>query len=1327
VSVTVPNDTALAAVAEATGAPHTAATAVAVIGMAGRFPGARNLDEFWVRLRDGVECISFFADEELMAAGVPAEVLRDPRYVKAAGVLEGADLFDAGLFGMSPAEAEILDPQQRLFLECAWEALEAAGYDSTNHRGRIGVFAGSRMSTYLAHVHSVPGLLRRVTPYQLLLANDKDHLATRTAYKLDLTGPCVTVQTACSTSLVAVHLAVQSLLGGESDMVLAGGVALSVPLKSGYHYHEGGILSPDGHCRAFDAAAAGTVVGSGVGVVVLKRLADAAADGDDVWAVVLGSAVNNDGAHKAGYTAPSIEGQAEVIAEALAMAGVEPSSIGYVEAHGTGTRLGDPIEIAALERAFTAGPPATRCAIGSVKANIGHADAAAGVAGLIKATLALRHRQIPPSPNFESPNPAIDLERGGFFVNRKALEWRPDRGPRRAGVSSFGIGGTNAHVVLEEAPPRPPSGPSRPLHVLTLSARTASALEAATAALAVHLEQNPDLDVADVAYTLHVGRRQLAHRRALFAADTRQARTALAAPERPPALTHAAEPRHRPVCFMFPGQGSQYPGMGAGLYRREKVFRDHVDLCAALFEPHIGYDLIDALYGTGGGGRCSDAQLARTLLCQPAVFTISLALAQLWMSWGVRPEAMIGHSLGEYVAASLAGVIAVEDAVAVVAARGRLMEQLPPGGMLSVVVGEDEAERLAEADGLSLAAVNGPAQCVLSGPMERVEALAQRLERDGVAHGRLRVSHAFHSDMLEPILSAFEKEVGSVTLHAPSIPFLSNVSGLWITSEEARDPSYWVRHLRKTVRFSSGLSVLRAEPDRVLIEVGPSRVLSGIAGRQRGPAPTVIASLPGAESAAADEESMAHAVGQVWLAQVSFDWAAYHEGERRHRVRLPAYPFERSRYWIGGEGTAAAVLPGTSPAAPVGPVAPASHSRPALAEAYEPPRTPSERTLAEIWGEVLGVGAVGIRDDFLALGGDSLIALQLVTRARESGVAIRAEDIFERRTIEAIAAVAVERERDASGSVRAGAPEDASGPAEARARSWDALFGHGDAISVLVPIQPAGNAPPLFCIHPAGGGVFCYYGLARHLQGERAVYGVRALARGDGSAPHDVRQLAARYVEAVRTVQPGGPYHLGGLSYGGNVAVEMALQLEAAGEEVALVALLDSHPAICYGPLPDEAAARDAFLAIVEVHLGAPYRDPALGKGERPDSEWADLARWLRRARLVPHEIAPGDLQHVFDLWLSHQASLRDYAPSGVLRGRLALLRAAEEQPSDIPRRLNVDVQPLRDAEEWRKVSRRPLEVEVVPGNHYTLLNEPHVATVARTLARLLARGGGLP
>jgi acyl transferase domain-containing protein/2-polyprenyl-3-methyl-5-hydroxy-6-metoxy-1,4-benzoquinol methylase/acyl carrier protein len=903
---------------------------IAVIGISGRFPGAKDISSFWQNLCDGVESISTFTDEELIEFGVSRELLSNSNYLKVGAILENIDLFDASFFGFNPKEAEITDPQHRLFLECAWEALENAGYDSQNCESRIGVYAGASLNNYQSFNFN-RDQIGSANSFQKMIGNDKDFLATRVSYKLNLTGPSLTVQTACSTSLVATSLACQSLLNYQCDMALAGGVSIRIPQKTGYLHQEGGILSPDGHCRAFDAKARGTIIGNGAGVVVLKRLADAIADGDHIYAVIKGSAINNDGSSKVGYTAPSVNGQAQVIAEALALADVEPDTISYIETHGSGTVLGDPIEISALTNVFRESTDKKGfCAIGSVKTNVGHLDAAAGITSLIKTVLALKHKQIPPSLNFVEPNPEIDFANSPFYVNTKLTEWKTTHTPRRAGVSSLGIGGTNAHVILEEAPVVETrdlaSLHSRPWQLLVLSAKTDSALKSASVNLVNYLKQHPDLNLADVAYTLQCGRQAFEHRQTVVCHDIADAIVAFENPKR--VLSNIRETQERSVAFMFPGLGTQYVNMAWELYQVESIFRKQVDYCCEFLKPLLGQDLRDVLYPNrnsendiqprqnnlateldlrkmlGRGAEQADEtaqKLNQTYLTQPAVFVIEYALARLWMEWGICPAAMIGYSIGEYVAATLAGVLSVENALTLVAKRAQMIQELPSGAMLAVPLSPEQVYPLLS-ENLSLSAINGLQQCVIAGVIEAVEELESKLTERGLACRRLQTSHAFHSKMMDAIAQPFTDLVKTVSLQPPKIPYLSNVTGTWITATEATDPTYWARHLCETVRFASGVQQLWKKQNPILLEVGSGQTLSSLALQclDNGSSTdrVVLPSLRHSYERQPDLAFLLKTLGQLWLSGVRIDWSGFYANERRHRLPLPTYPFERQRYWI---------------------------------------------------------------------------------------------------------------------------------------------------------------------------------------------------------------------------------------------------------------------------------------------------------------------------------------------------------------------------------------------------------------------------------------------
>ena len=876
---------------------------IAIVGMAGRFPGARSVAELWQNLLAGRETIDRFSPDDLEPAHAEdMEARADPNYVRARGVLADADKFDEQFFGFSPKEAEVLDPQHRLFFEAAWEALEHGGFDPKTFAGPVGVFAGATPNSYfLSNLLSRRDVTDLVGLLTTQMANQDQYIATRVAYKFDLRGPAINIQTACSTSLVAVCTAVQSLQSYQCDMALAGGVSVQVPQRRGYLYQEGSILSPDGHCRAFDRDAGGTVFSNGLGVVVLRRLRDALADGDTVYAVIKGAALNNDGNSKVSFTAPSVDGHAQVIALAQALGGIDPETISYIEAHGTGTALGDPIEIAGLTQAFRAGGASGKgfCAIGSLKTNIGHLDAAAGVAGLIKATLALHHKTLPASLNYQSPNPKLDIENTPFFVNSSLREWPAGVTARRAGVSSFGVGGTNAHVVLEEAPPPAPiEGISPSEQLLLLSARDADALQRATTQLQAHLENDRTTDLADLAYTLQVGRRGFNHRLALVCRGRDDALALLQGKDPKRVHQRSRDAADVGVAFMFPGQGAQYVNMGRTLYDTEPRFREEIDACAEVLKPFLAVDLRDVLYPQGAPGEREQQQLTQTAITQPALFAVEFALAQLWLSWGLKPSCLIGHSVGEYVAACIGGTFTRDDALALLAQRARLMQDMPFGSMLAVRASADQLQGDL-GPRTSIAALNAPNLTVVSGDQETISALAATLSARDVASRLLPTSHAFHSAMMEPIVARFTALVGNTARQAPTLPWVSSLTGKLITDAQATDPSYWARQLREPVQFMDGVGQL-IDRHLVLVEVGPGQALASLTRQhpERDPEQLIVTSLHPAQDFKADREYMLGAAGQLWTRGVALDWSRLHAGAPRRRVAAPTYPFARQRRWV---------------------------------------------------------------------------------------------------------------------------------------------------------------------------------------------------------------------------------------------------------------------------------------------------------------------------------------------------------------------------------------------------------------------------------------------
>ena len=983
---------------------------IAIVGMAGRFPGARSVAELWQNLLAGRETLQHFSAQELEPAHAEDMAVRgEPNYVRTRGVLEDIDLFDEQFFGFSPKEAALLDPQQRLFLEAVWAALEHAGHDPKSFGGPIGVFAGATTNSYYQNnLMSRRDVTDQLGLLSTQMANQNQYMATRVAYKFDLRGPALNIQTACSTSLVAVCTAVQSLQAYQCDMALAGGASVQVPQRQGYLYQEGSILAPDGHCRAFDHQAGGTVFSNGLGVVVLRRLRDALEAGDTVYAVIKGAALNNDGGTKLSFTAPSVDGHAQVIAMAQALGGIDPQTISYIEAHGTGTALGDPIEIAGLTQAFRAGGAVGNgfCAIGSLKTNIGHLDAAAGVAGLIKATLALHTKTLPASLNFEAPNPKLDIEHTPFFVNATQRDWPAGATARRAGVSSFGVGGTNAHVVLEEAPPPAPAfeeapppappveDPQPAVQLLLLSARDAQALDRAAAQLKTHLEHDAGADLADVAYTLQTGRRAFSHRRALVCRGRDDAIGLLHAGDAKRVHSFSGPAGDTGVGFMFPGQGAQYVNMGRALYDAQPRFRHEIDACAAVLEPLLGVALCDILYPTPERSAWAQAQLTQTAITQPALFVIEYALAQLWLSWGVKPKALIGHSVGEYVAACIGGTFARDDVLTLLARRARLMQQMPSGAMLAV---RASAQQLHGELGpqLSIAALNAPNLTVVSGEHEAIAAFMAALSAKGVASRLLPTSHAFHSPMMAGVIAPFTELVRNTPRQAPTLPWISSLTGQPVTNEQATDPSYWARQLREPVQFMQGVGQL-IDPQLALIEVGPGQALTSLARQhaQRNAEQLIATSLNPGQDFAADPEYLLAAAGQLWARGITLDWPQVHAGARRRRVALPSYPFARHRHWVdpaapvalavapeaavamanaGGTADPAPASPGAAPAAP----SPVPHASAAITMT-ENRVTRLTAQLQRLFADLSGIDAAALTPDagFLELGLDSLFLTQ---------------------------------------------------------------------------------------------------------------------------------------------------------------------------------------------------------------------------------------------------------------------------------------------------------------------------------------------------------------
>lgn len=1274
--------------------------AVAIIGMAGRFPGAENVDQFWSNLVDGIESIADLDEQTLREAGVAPDTFGSSNYVRREAVISGIDLFDAAFFGISPKEAAWMDPQQRILLETAYQALDHAGYGSrVAAEGRVGVFAGVGANQYLADREAGRGLLDS-EKLQIRILNGHDFTATRIAYKLNLTGPCVSVQTACSTSLVAVHLACQSLRSNECDMAMAGGASISLPHGKGYLHQQGHILSPDGHCRAFDAKAQGTVRGSGAGVVVLKRLSDACRDGDYIWAVIEGTAINNDGAAKVGFTAPSADGQAAVIQAALTDADVPADTIGYVEAHGTGTYLGDPIEIAGLTKAFRSHTPRKQfCAIGSVKTNIGHLDAAAGVTGLIKLATMLNRGVIPASLHFDKPNPNIDFQESPVFVNKTCTTWAMRGEPRRGGVSSFGIGGTNAHAILQEAPPRSGDQDGRRLHVFPVSGASRSALTEILRQLAGFMRRS-DIQhtAANIAYTLQKGRAALRYRTSFVGSDLLELADQLGQGALNAGASGEAPASEHSIGFMFSGQGGQQVGMGRELYYEEPVFRSAIDECAKWLSEFAHLDFRPLLYREGKSDGELEPQLEAVM--QPVIFATQYAMAKLFMSCGIFPAAVIGHSIGEYAAAHIAGIISLPDAIRLTLIRGQLTSHVPVGGIVAVNLSPEELQPYWN-ESLSLAAINGPRQCVVSGPASEIAAFDEQLQARFVESKRIRVSHAAHSSLLDPILPEFRFHAEQVKLQAPQISFMSTVTGDWLGAEPPLDGGYWVRNLRETVQFHRAFDQLVQSGHELFIEMGPGAALSRHCRQFKANSdlrrPVAFPALSEDDDGQGDHARLLQTIGKLWACGVGIDWSGLHSQPSPQRTPLPPYPFDRKRYWfdavaINERGQNADL--DQSNTAVISVDGPGGEEARRLIVTEMSCDAALDSQIAAVYRDILGLDDVAPTDSFFNLGGDSLSALGVINRIEQlMGERLALSLLLENQTPRALA-IALSK------TCRSARP------------------------SALVPIQTGGSRAPVFCPHPIGGQVLSYMPLAKALGPEQPLFGLQARGLNGEARPHlSIPVMAREYIEAIKSVQSHGPYQLVGLSMGGSIAWEMACQLRDAGDEVAIVGLLDAkalhkekehtsgryHRLLGKRRIPDWLSEQAVILSILFPALKKDWRKLKSIKRERQVTALLDIGR---QAGDVP-DIGETELHHLLSVAEANRSALSGYTPRphdirSVLFAAKKGLRISTNQP-------NGDLG-------WKQFARGLLEIHEVPGDHYTMLAPPHVSVLAKKLDAYLNR-----
>ncbi len=1266
---------------------------LAIVGMAGRFPGAENVSGFWDNIASKKESIAFYSKEELREAGVSEILLSDPKYVRAKGAILDVKGFDASFFGFSSREAQITDPQQRLFLECSWEAFEDANFIPDSKKGRTGVYAGVGINNYM--MNNLSGhqeLVQAMGDYPLMIGNDKDFLASRIAYKLNLNGPAVVVQTACSTSLVAVHTACQALLNQECDTALAGGVSLGRLEKSGYLYRPGMIMSPDGHCRAFDAAAEGTVQGQGAGAVVIKRLDDALANNDHIYAVINGTAINNDGSNKPGFTSPAVEGQATAVLSAIASADISPGDISYVETHGTGTQMGDPIEIEGLSEAFrTEKVLRDRCAIGSVKTNIGHLDAASGVVGLIKVAKALEQKKLPPTLHYLKNNPKINFEKTPFYVNTELKDWIVDAGIRYAGVSSFGIGGTNAHVVLGESPNRCPSGKSRAWGLLVLSAKTPAALETVTQHLLHYLKTMENVNFSNVCYSLKVGRKRFDYRRYLVCRNVDEAIAELEGSHGNDVVTTAHKDIPKKIVFMFSGQGSQYLHMAGQLYKSEVLFRKEVNRCRDILKERFVslYENLDVLDMSA-----QTDLLHQTYITQPALFILEYSLAKTLMSWGVEPDIMIGHSVGEYVAACLAGVFSLEQALELVAIRGDLIQNLPEGRMLTVMLPEVNAREYLSED-ISLAAINGDNRCVYSGDSKAIIELQHTLNKDGVQNRLLHTSHAFHSHMMEPVLEKFKDSVGRRNPQKPNIPFISGVTGKYITDEQATSADYWAQHLRKEIRFNDGLHTLLdreaefgsyAEQRFILLEVGPSKVLTTLAKQhaKKQSEDLVIATMRHAFEEISDTRQLLKAMGQLWANNVDVDWEEFHSARQRYRVPLPTYPFERKSYWIEPR----ALLPLDERESTLLLTDDIVDKASDQDIPVDGPRDKVEEKVAAAWKFCLGGDAIGIYDDFFDLGGDSLIAVTLVDQLSQLFDASIASHILIQKPTVAKLSDHI-KEISLHSDMAGDSAED------------------GHASPLVLIQQGSSEKKPLFMVHPIGGEVYFYRDLGLHLGADQPLYAFQAPGLAGNVTPlNKVKGIAKLYIDELRLTDAKPPYLLGGSSFGGLIAYEMAQQLNADGETVALIVMIDTPaPQDMPRHLKDSAAILQ-YLMQDKMELDLEELRRFEEKGQI-DYILEKAIHEDKRSALPPHLGVP-----LFATWIAHQEATYSYDPMPY-DGDVLFYRHTEAMPNF----------PSAPHKTWQPLVSGEFAVHRVPGNHITMNYPPHVSDLAADLKWRLVAG----
>lgn len=1285
---------------------------IAIIGMDCQFPQAKHPEGYWQLLHNGIDAITEIPSTrwDISQYYHPEPSQPGKMYSRHGAFLDCVDRFDPHFLGISPLEATGMDPQQRLLLEVSYHALENAGQSLDQLKGsKTGVFVGICFDDY-AKLSFKGGNVNNIDAYTSL-GNSKSIAVGRLSYLFGFTGPALSLDTSCSSSLLAIHLACQSLRNRESHLALAGGVNLMLSPEVSIGFSKLRALSPSGRCKTFDASADGYVRGEGCGIVVLKRLSDAVADGDRILALIRGSAANQDGRSN-GLTAPNGLAQEAVMNQALAEARLHPHQIQYVEAHGTGTSLGDPIEVSAVNQVLCRQRSSDNpLYLGSVKTNFGHLEGAAGVAGLMKVVLALQNQEIPPHLHLETPNPYIPWSKIPLRIPTEPTPWLSHEDSRYASVSSFGMSGTNVHIVLEEAKPPEYSDFSRPHQLLLLSAKTSSALETVTQNLEKYLQSKPNVQLADVAYTLSKGRQAYSYRKMFVVSAGQEIVNTFPLKDYLDGREGANPPA---VVFMFSGQGSQYVNMGLDLYQTEPLFRQQIDRCAELLQPYIGKDLRQILYPPTSTPDMAE-QLRQTEITQCALFVVEYALAQLWMSWGVKPVALVGHSIGEYVAACLSGVFSLEDALFLVAKRGQLMQQMPPGQMLALMTDESTVRSLMEdfileqrqqQEVLSLAVINSSSQYVVSGATSSLAAFQKYCTTQGLKGRLLNTSHGFHSHMMDPIVPEFVQLAQRISLNPPQIPYLSNVTGTWISQEQAIDPYYWGRHLRSCVRFADNLQELSKKPDYFLLEVGPGQTLSQLAKRQKIQQPAQIsASLPpslppSASSNYPSLKCLLTTLGQLWLTGVNINWQRFYEGQNRQILSLPSYPFERQRYWIDTEPSLPEVQTPVNPGYPSPKIPLTSHQeRPsALTSSYVSPGTQTEKYITQILEESLGIHPIGIEDNFFELGGDSLLAIQIISRiSQEFKVKLNQSQLIETPTITKLALLIDEGNEKGNSS-------------------------QNSSLSPLVKIQASGSQPPLFLIHPAGGSAFSYLNFGQYLDPNQPIYGIEDPGLYQNLNPQSFPDKARSYLDIIRSVQPHGPYQLAGYSYGGNMALEMAIQFNKAGETVEFLGMLDSFPPSAYENIFID---NTRLLAALWHMTGLLFdKQPRDWLAELQQVEANQQINYVIRQLLEDTTGIPLPSTFVRESTLmvamNNFRQLHHYSPPESYTGQITYFWAEEKIPTSLSRLLNYQIPDDLINDGWGKLVTQPIKTYFVPGNHFTMFNPSNLPSLAQQFQRAL-------